>query len=266
MKKCFLSMVIIVFFMGVSGVTEAEPYRNLFLTSIDIIPYHGFEVGARLSTMSADYLDSGMAAQASFRYGLFNKVEVEAIVPYYRFEPKGGDSINGLGKVSLGITYSKIQTQFLEFGFSGGILLPNADSDLAYVESGADGIDLRVKGLINFPIGDVTSIQGNLGYIVTGEGDSGWLKDVNPDDIITYDIAFNHLVFDRKLKLILELNGMQQDEIARQALTPAVRWEFIPALVFEGFASISFGSETDRLYDTMLGIGFTYEFFKNTNS
>lgn len=261
MRKIKLILVVSMFFWGVSSLAVADPYRNIFLTSIDIVPYHGFEVGGRLSTLSADYLDSSVAAQGSFRYGLFHNIEVEALVPYYRFEPKGGDSTSGLGKISLGVTYSKIKTQFVEFGFSGGLLLPTSDADTAFVESGANGLDLKVKGLVCFPLGEMTNIQGNLGYIITGKGDNAYQTGVNPDDIMVYDVAFNHYVLDKKLKLVVELNGMNQDTISRQAITPAVRWEIVPAFVLEGYASVALGSKEDRLYDSMFGIGFTYEFF-----
>ncbi|MFC1850733.1 transporter, partial [candidate division CSSED10-310 bacterium] len=215
------------------------------------------------SSFSSDYLDSGMMGQASFRYSLFHKVELEAIVPYYRVEPKVGDSLSGMGKISLGVTYSKIKTRYVQFGFFGGILIPNSDSDLAYLESGANGLDFKFKGLISFPLGEMTSIQGNVGYILTGEGDTPAQKDVDPEDIILYDVAFNHFIFDKKLKLIVELNGMKQDEASRLAVAPAIRWEIVPAFIFEGYASISVGDEDYRLYDTLFGIGFTYEFFSN---
>jgi hypothetical protein len=261
MRRISLFLVLMMFVLGVSNVASADPYRNIFLTSIDIVPYHGFEVGARFATFSADYLDGSLVAQGSFRYGLFHNVEVEALIPYYRFDPKEGSSINGVGKVSLGVTYSKIQTRFVEFGFYGGVLLPNSDGDTAFMESGANGLDLKFKGLISFPLSDTTNIQGNLGFIITGEGDTATQSGVNPDDILIYDVAFNHFVMDKKLKLIVELNGMNQDTISRLAVTPAVRWEIVPAFVVEGFASVALGDDKYRLYDTMFGIGFTYEFF-----
>jgi hypothetical protein len=261
MKMRRLNVLLPLLLWGASSVADADPYRNITLTSIDIVPYHGLEVGARLATFTADGFDNSIVAQGSFRFGIYHRLELEALIPYSRLEPDGGSSISGLGKIGLGLTFSKLTSRYVELGFSGGVLFPSSDADVAFLYGGANGIDFKLKVLVNFPLSAAFEIQGNLGYIVTGEGESPAGPDINPDNMIVYDLALNLLVLDRRLKLILELNGTKQDEVSRLALTPAIRFEIVPAFVVEGYASVAIGDEDDRLYDTMFGIGFTYEFF-----
>ncbi len=255
MKKALIYAIVFTFVIGISAVASAEiGYGPLVLDDATVIAPKTGEVKGEISylkvdedTMGAAEDTTALGIEVRLDYGVIDKLEVGAAIPYLSIS--NGTDESGLGDITVGAKYAILVEDEATPGLSVGLdlVLPTGDEDLL----GEDNdLDFVIKSAISKAVGPV-DLHGNLDFTIWGKDDAA--EETN----IAYGAAVEYPI--NALTITGEIQGSNVEigDDKEMALYAGLRYNVSDVLDVGGTLGIGL---TDASPDLTIGAGVVYAF------